>query len=84
MEYVSKLIEDKPGRYRVWSQDAQYGQNPDRNYIGPVASVYSENEWLFVVTDEHDGCAMINISTLPRLIEALQMLERHLHSQTPA
>jgi peptidoglycan/xylan/chitin deacetylase (PgdA/CDA1 family) len=75
------LIEDKPGEYRVGSKDEpQFGDYP---YNGPCASIYADDGFAYVVTDEHEGVAMINREALPQLIEALQRLQTHLQKSTP-
>lgn len=74
-DYVAHIKEDKPGHFRIWSESAE--TRPDR-YVGPVADVYGDQEWVCVVTDKYEGYAMVNRTTLPKLIEALTRLEAHL------
>jgi hypothetical protein len=72
------LVEDKPGEYRVWAEDAEFHPGARCRYVGPVAHVNGNSEWVYVTTDDYEGVAMINRETLPKLIEALQRLEKHL------
>ncbi len=79
---VSRLFEDAPGEYRVWTEDSpQIGEYP---YRGPVAHVFARDEFFYVQTDECEGTAMINVTSLPDLIEALTRLQRHLASLIPS
>jgi hypothetical protein len=75
--YAAHLIEDRPGEFRVWSEEAER-KGPELPYVGPVARVHGDNNWVYVITDDYEGVAMINRETLPKLIEALQRLETHL------
>lgn len=70
------LVEDKPGEFRVWFEEPR--AEPYGKYIGPVASVYGDQTWVHVCTDDYEGNAMINRQALPSLIKALQRVERHL------
>jgi hypothetical protein len=49
--------------------------NPDTDYQGPTAEIYIEGQWLFVVTDPHEGSVMLNVEALPKLRLALQKME---------
>jgi hypothetical protein len=70
------LIEDGPGKFRVGASDEpQVGDYP---YNGPCAEVYGDDSWVCIVTDNYEGHAMLNREALPRLIEALTKLEKHL------
>ncbi len=78
MDYTPFLLEDEPGKYRVWVEGERKG--PERQYIGPVAEIEAsaDRSWVYVTTDRYEGHAMINREALPKLIEALQRLEKHL------
>lgn len=73
------LIERAPGDYLVGARDEpQVGEYP---YNGPCAQVYAGDGFVYVITDDHEGVAMINREALPKLIEALQRLQVHLHGE---
>lgn len=57
------------GGYLVGARDTK------SDYEGLEGKVYVEGPWLMVVTDEYEGAAMLNVETLPFLIEALQKLK---------
>lgn len=72
MGRIGKFIKDEPGKYRVWAE------SDDSDYVGPVADVYEDKNWVFIVTDRYEGVAMINREALPSLIKALKGLEKYL------
>lgn len=78
MTVVPRFVEDKPGEYRVWSEDDDTSKPAGSRYTGPVVGVWSERGWVYVSTDLYEGTARLNRETLPKLIEALQKLEAHL------
>jgi hypothetical protein len=41
----------------------------------PVARISISKEWLYIITDDYEGVAMLNAETLPLVIEALQKLQ---------
>jgi hypothetical protein len=49
-------------------------QDESTDYSGPVAEVYGDQTWVFVITDAYEGVAMLNREALPQLIEALQQI----------
>lgn len=51
-------------------------EDKSRNYCGPVARVYVRDGFLWIVTDDHEGVAMINEEALPSLQEALRQLAK--------
>lgn len=75
MPFTPHLLEDKPGEYRVWSE----GPGQMGHYTSPVARVFGDvnKNWVFIETGGYQACVMINRETLPKLIEALQRLEKH-------
>jgi hypothetical protein len=76
MGYTPHILEDHPGEYRVWTEGERRGPEPP--YIGPVARIWGDAEWVYVSTDDYEGTAMINREALPKLIVALQRLEEYL------
>jgi hypothetical protein len=64
----------KGGGYQVGA----VGVGDHAEYRGPVAEVYAERGWLYVVTDPHEGHAMLNIAALPKLISALRRLQKEI------
>lgn len=57
------------------------------DYCGPRAEVYvgsrdKKPEWLYVVTDDYEGSAMLNIETLPMLQRALRKIAKTLAAQS--
>ena len=58
------------GSFQVGARDKE------RDYDGPVADVYIRDSWLFIVTDEYEGCAMLNVEALPYLRRALSKLAK--------
>jgi hypothetical protein len=70
MTRVPKHIERSPLEHFVWAEDG--------DYKGPEAAVYADKDWLYVVTDDYEGHAMMNIETLPALIKALQRIKSEL------
>jgi hypothetical protein len=53
-------------------------QDKDKDYSGPVADVYRDKHWLFIVTDSYEGTAMLNIEALPALLMALNEISKNL------
>lgn len=53
-------------------------RNEATDYIGPYARIYIDRGWLMIVTDDHEGAAMLNVEALPLVIEALQKLQAKL------
>lgn len=62
------FIEPNGNGYRVGASDLS---DPEFEYHGPTAEVYADDTWLCIVTDDHEGHAMLNIEALPMLRRAL-------------
>ena len=45
-------------------------------YRGPSICITHDETWLHLTTDDYEGHAMINIETLPKIIESLQLIQR--------
>jgi hypothetical protein len=48
------------------------------DYRGPTAEISFDGNWLNIITDEHEGAAMLNIETLPRLRRALAIVAKQI------
>jgi len=55
--------------YQVGASDVK------RSYEGPIADIKADKTWLYITTCPYDGAVMLNIETLPFLIEALQDIQ---------
>lgn len=66
----------KGGGYQVGA----VGCGEHSGYTGPVADVTAERGWLYVNTDDYEGCAMLNIEALPKLISALRKLQKDIRA----
>jgi aminoglycoside phosphotransferase len=64
---------DATGTQFVGASDKKSG------YSGPVAQVYADKDWLWIVTDDYEGVAMLNIEALPHLRRALTRLAKTLN-----
>lgn len=81
VQRITYLIENEPGNYSVGCRaEPQIGPYP---YRGPCANVYAKDGRFYVNTDDYEGNAMLNIETLPKLIEALQKLQAHIETSQP-
>lgn len=45
-------------------------------YLGPAARVSYDKDWLYIVTDDHEGNAMLDIEALSALRRALAQIAR--------
>lgn len=63
------FIEGDPSGFRVGARSTE------TDYVGPIADIWFNADWLYIVTDEYEGVAMLNIETLPALIEVLQRID---------
>jgi hypothetical protein len=46
------------------------------DYHGPMARIDWDDDWLHIVTDDHEGHAMLNIEALPKLRLALAKIAK--------
>lgn len=53
-------------------------RNPDSDYVGPVARVSFDDQWLHIITDDYEGAAMLNIEALPMLRRALARIAKQI------
>ncbi len=74
MEGKSYIEEGAKGSYSVGFRAK------GSEYVGPVAEVYAEREWLYIVTDPYEGVVMLNIETPPKLQTALARIAKSLRS----
>jgi hypothetical protein len=68
---VSNVTPFKEERGDVTLVGARYNSS---GTLGPVAQVYADKDWVWIVTDSYEGSVMLNIEALPLLIEALRKL----------
>lgn len=54
------------------------------NSIGTSARVSYDKDWVWIVTDEHEGCAMLHIECLPKLRKALANIAREIRRKRSA
>jgi hypothetical protein len=73
---MKPFLSENDGVFSVWSEDMNQPKN-DR-YIGPTAEVSQKGEWLYIITDDYDGVAMMNIETLPALRKALGRIAKRI------
>lgn len=73
MAYVS-TFEKRKKEWFVGAKDAE------TDYIGPVARIEYNKDWLYIVTDEYEGVAMLNIEALPALRRALTQIAKELRA----
>lgn len=59
-------------------------EDKSKGYSGPVAEVWADNDWLWIVTDSHEGVAMMNIEALPFLRRALARIAKQKGPDVPA
>ena len=69
-----KMIVHKDGSMAVWSESKV------TDYVGPTAQISWDKDWLYICTDDYEGNAMINISTLPVLRRALARVAKTIAS----
>ena len=72
------LIERKDGSLLVGASRAPDRANNDDGYNGPHADVYVDRDWLFIITDSHEGTVMLNVEALSHLRRALAMIAKQL------
>lgn len=68
----ASITDRKGGGYYVkYHEDRHYGR-----YDGPTAEVYADDAWVYVVTDQYEGHAMINMKAIDKLITALSRVRK--------
>lgn len=60
---------------------AQSTDDETGTYWGPIARVSFDKDWLYIVTDDYEGSAMINIQALGKLRLALARIHKERRRQ---
>lgn len=70
-------IERRPTDWLVGARGTDLGSQ----YVGPAARVSYDKDWLYIVTDDYEGNAMLNIEALPFLRRALTQIAKEIASK---
>jgi hypothetical protein len=66
----TEIVENGPLEFRVSAFYEDQG--------GTSANVIADSDWIKIITDDYEGCAMLHIEALPLLIESLSKIQHRL------
>lgn len=55
-------------------------KNGDQYRGGPIR-IYYDATWLYLVTDDYEGHAMVNIETLPAIVRCLNAIKKQIQAK---
>lgn len=70
------LRRDGETTFVVGAKDESPDPSNEWPYTGPTAEIYVDNGFVHICTDAYEGNAMLNIESLPFLINALSEIYR--------